>query len=238
MIVVRLAGLPRLLGEDRALALDDRRIELLGRQRQRIGRRHMHGDLARDGVGRIGLAGRLDSDQHAELAEIVGNRVVDIGRDSALLHAKPGRAAEAQVLADRADRILDRVGHRLVGARILRRRDVLGLAAEGQRHLGDIAHDLLEGLVAGDEIGFGVDLDHDGLAHTGIDRRSGLPPRCGRPSCRPWRYPSCAASRPPPPCRRWSRQGPPCNPSCPRRSARGAPSPVQPKSSSQSSLSK
>ena len=44
-----------------------------------------------------------------------------------------------------------------------------GLAAERQRHLGDVAHDLLEGLVAGHEIGLGVDLDHDCLAQAGID---------------------------------------------------------------------
>ena len=43
------------------------------------------------------------------------------------------------------------------------------LAAEGQRHLGDVAHDLLESLVAGDEVGLGIDLDHDRLAQAGID---------------------------------------------------------------------
>ena len=86
-----------------------------------------------------------------------------------MLDAEPGRAAEAQILADRADRILDGVGDRFVGAGILGVRDRLGLAAERQRDLGDVAHDLLEGLVAGDEVGLGIDLDHHRLAQAGID---------------------------------------------------------------------
>ena len=97
-----------------------------------------------------------------------------------MLDGKPGGAAEAQILADRADRILDGVGDRLVGAGIFGLRDRLGLAAERQRHLGDVAHDLLEGLVAGDEIGLGVDLDNDCLAQAGIDADQALGRRAAR----------------------------------------------------------
>ena len=70
----------RLLGEDRPLALDDRRVELFGADGQRAGGRDVHGDLAAE-AGELGLlAARLDADQHAELAETVGDGIVDIGR--------------------------------------------------------------------------------------------------------------------------------------------------------------
>ena len=51
--------------------------------------------------------------------------------------------------------------------RILRISD--RIRAEGERHLGDVHDDLLECGVAGHEIGLGVDLDHDGFTHAGVN---------------------------------------------------------------------
>jgi hypothetical protein len=47
--------------------------------------------------------------------------------------------------------------------------DLLLVTAESERHLGDVAHDLLEAGIAGNEVGLGVHLDDDGLAQAGID---------------------------------------------------------------------
>ena len=55
-------------------------------ERQRVGSGDVHRNLAREGAGLVRVARCLDRHQHAELAEIVGDRVVDIGRDGALRH--------------------------------------------------------------------------------------------------------------------------------------------------------
>jgi hypothetical protein len=61
------------------------------------------------------------------------------------------------------------LGHRLVAARVLGGSDQLGLAVMGERDLADIADELLELFVAGDEVGFRIDLDDSGFAHAGIN---------------------------------------------------------------------
>jgi hypothetical protein len=122
----------------------------------------MHRDLAGKGARGIRVALGLDGDEHAHLAEIVGHGVVDIGRDAPLSDRKLRRAAEVHVLADRADRVLDRVGADALGRTgIARLGDRLGRSVGRQRDLGDVAHHLLEGVVAGHEVGLGIDLDHD-----------------------------------------------------------------------------
>ena len=68
-----------------------------------------------------------------------------------------------------------------------------------------VAHEGLELLVAGDEIGLGVDLDDGAARRRRQRRRPALRRRRGRPSSPPPPGPSCAASRPRPPCRRRSR---------------------------------
>ncbi len=87
-----------------------------------------------------------------------------------------------------------------------------------ERDLCDHLDQALELLVARDEVGLRIDLDQRALAAFDARRRSGLRRRRGRPSWRPSTGPSCAASRPRPPCRPWSRSAPSCNPSCRRRS--------------------
>ena len=78
-----------------------------------------------------------------------------------LLTDKFGRAAQRHVLADGRDRRRDRFvdGH----AAGFRRLDLLDIGAGRQRDIGDEFHQALEMVVARDEIGFRIDLDHDAL---------------------------------------------------------------------------
>ena len=75
---------------------------------ERVGRGDVHGDLAADRGQDFLVAGRLQRNQHAELAEAVAGSVVDVGRDDAVRRLRAERAAaQRHVLADRGDRILD-----------------------------------------------------------------------------------------------------------------------------------
>jgi hypothetical protein len=100
----------------------------------------------------------LERDQHADLAEARRHRIVDVGDDDAFLRLERGGAAERLVLADRRDvagqLLLDGPAARPAG--MLQRLDV---AARAERDRGDGAHELLELLVLGDEVGLAVDLD-------------------------------------------------------------------------------
>ena len=60
--------------------------------------------------------------------------------------------------------------------------DLLDVGADVERDVGDHLHQALEQIVAGDEIGLRIDLDHDALGALERDRRPGLRRRCGRPS--------------------------------------------------------
>ena len=76
-----------------------------------------------------------------------------------LRHAQRRRAAHAHVLADGRHHLLDVVGNRqrLAGER--QRQQLVEVAAGLRRQRGDLAHHVLELLVAGDEVGLRVDLD-------------------------------------------------------------------------------
>lgn len=74
-----------------------------------------------------------------------------------------GRTTQVHVLADRCDRILDRVGNRLAGCRVVRSGNGLDGAVGRDSDLGDAADEFLEGIVTGNEVGFGIDFDDDGL---------------------------------------------------------------------------
>src|SRR3712207_8261441 len=62
--VRRLAALGGLFGRDRALALDQRGIELVAGQRQRTGRGDVHGELLAERVQRVAVAVALRSEEH------------------------------------------------------------------------------------------------------------------------------------------------------------------------------
>ncbi len=125
----------------------------------------MHGDLAAQLLQRCLVARALQRDQHADAAKVGGDGVVHIGGDGAFSHLETGRAAQHHVLADGGDQIGDRVGHGLaIGG--LGRRDGLDRAVGVQGDLGCLARGELEQLVAGDEVGFGVELDRS-ASHAG-----------------------------------------------------------------------
>ena len=155
-----MAGLPcclELVGEHVFLARDHRRIEAGGIDRLRIRGRDMHGDHAAERGKFVGLAGRFERDQHADLAETVGHRIVHIGADRALADRERGGAAQRHVLADLGDRVGDRLGNR--DAAGLGGLDLLDVGADVERHIGDHLHQALEQIVARDEIGLRIDFD-------------------------------------------------------------------------------
>ena len=81
---------------------------------------------------------------------------------------QPLRAAQRHVLADGGDGVGDRVGDR-AAAGIMRALDRLGVDAGAlvERDREDAAHQRLEVVVAGDEVGFRIHLDDD--AEIGLD---------------------------------------------------------------------
>ena len=168
------------------------------------------------------VASRFDRDQHADLAETLGDRIVHVGADHTLADRERRSTTQRHVLADGRDRGGDRLLHGLVAD--LGGLDSLGVAAVGQRGVGDQLDQALEVIVARDEVGFRIDLDDRALAGQRSKCRSSLRPRRGRPFWRPSTGPSCAASQSPLRCHPWSRSAPTCNPSCPRRSVRADPS--------------
>ena len=82
-----------------------------------------------------------------------------VGADHAGLDRYGGRAAQAHVLADGRDRIGDRLGHRLAGRGDDGRAERVEVATRVDGQVGDLADERLELIVAGDEIGLGIDLD-------------------------------------------------------------------------------
>ncbi|ENN87013.1 hypothetical protein RHSP_13228 [Rhizobium freirei PRF 81] len=159
----RLAGFAGLLDEDVTLALGDCGIDFLGADGQRVGGSNVHGNLAAD-RGQNGLvADRLQGNQNAELADAVAGSIVDVGRHDAVLDFQLGGTTKRHVFADGCDRVLDGVGDRLAGCRVGRSRNGFDRAVGGQRNFGDAASEVLEGIVTGNEVGFGVELDDNSL---------------------------------------------------------------------------
>ena len=108
------------------------------------------------------MPGELERHEHCDLAEPVRDEVMDVGPDDAVCHLEPLRPAQGHVLADGRDRMRDGIRDR-AAARIgggLERFDVIALF-EGD--VGDLAHEVLEALVASDEIGLRIHLDHDAV---------------------------------------------------------------------------
>ena len=79
--------------------------------------------------------------------------------DHALRHFDEGATAQAHVFADGSDQRGDFFGHRPLRARIGRRNQARKIAARFERDAAGGLHEALEGLVPGNEVRFGVDLD-------------------------------------------------------------------------------
>ena len=151
-----------------------------------------------EGLELVGIAGEFERDDHADAAEPVGHRIVHIARDHALADRKLGGAAQRHVLADLGDGVGNGVGDG--DAAGVRGEDLVDVGAGVERGIGDHLHQALEQIVAGDEIGLGIDLDHDALG-AGDARRRSSPSAATRPAFfaaldRPFlRSQSTAASR-------------------------------------------
>ena len=163
--------------------------------------------------------------QHADLAEARRQRVVDVGGDHALARPRQrGGAAQLMFSPIVAISSVDLLGDRAAGRRHrrpLQRLDDRRRASSASPAI--VAHERLEHLVAGDEVGLGVDLDQRARA----GRRAAPPTRpsaATRPAflaalARPLvRSQSIAASMSPP-----VSSAPSCSPSCRRRSSRAVP---------------
>ncbi len=121
----------------------------------------MHGEHAGESRQLVGvLAGRLQCDHDADLAQIRRGLVVHVGAHDPLLDLKRGGAAHGHVLADGGDHLLDVLLDRrlLAGVGHGEQLGDVALGLGGER--GDLQDHVLELLVAGDEVGLGVDL-HD-----------------------------------------------------------------------------
>ena len=121
----------------------------------------MHRDHAAEARQFVGLAGGFERDQHADLAQTVDHRIVHVGADRALADRQSRRAAQCHVLADLGNGVGDGIGNR--DAASLGRVDFFDVRAGGERDVGDHLDQALEQVVAGDEVGFRIDLDHDAL---------------------------------------------------------------------------
>ena len=122
----------------------------------------MRRDLAADRVQCIRVAGGFQRNYDADFAKAVGYGVVDVIGDDAMRDFEAGGAAQGHVLADGGYGIGERVGDR-AAAGVMRALQRLDVSALLDRHGGDGASERLELLVAGDEVGLGIDLDHHPL---------------------------------------------------------------------------
>src|SRR5579863_441357 len=162
-----LAGV--LLDEHRALALNGRRIDPGGVERDGTCRGDMHRHLPPERAELCPIARGFERDDDSDPAEPVGDRAVHIMADRALGDFEALRAAQRHVFADGGDGVGDRLADRpaagVMRAERFRRIDVGRLV---ERHRQRAAHQRLEVVVAGDEVGLGIDFhDNAGLVLDG-----------------------------------------------------------------------
>ena len=195
MISSGLARGARLLGQHVALALDRGRIDAADVERLRIGRGDMHGELLAEGRELAGVAGRFQRRPARRSCPGPGAGVVDIADDHAL--TRPSSLAMRRSVMFSPIVAISSV----MASATLLPSPPSGAAASASTSpassawRGDLAHEALELLVAGDEIGLGIDLDQRRRACPRRRRRPGPRRRRGRPSWRRRQGPSCAASR-------------------------------------------
>jgi len=167
--VVGFAGLTGLVGQHGFLAFEGGWIDGIDVERLGAAGGDVHADLTAEGFQRGEFTRALDGGEHPDLAEAGLQRGVDVGGDDALLHGQYLGAADRHVLADGGDEVGELFRDGAAGAGKRFGIDGVEIIAGGQRdprHRGD---EVLEGFVARDEIGFGVDLDHRRLVGGGGD---------------------------------------------------------------------
>ena len=104
----------------------------------------------------------FERDDDPDSAKPVGDRPVHVMADRAFGDLEALRAAQRHVLADGGDGVGDRLAHR-AAARIMRAEHLRGVDVGRvvERDREHAAHQRLEVIVAGDEVGLGIDLDND-----------------------------------------------------------------------------
>ena len=149
-------------------AVKARRIDSL-----RIGRRHVHRNLAAQRLKFVGVAGRFERHDHADAAKPIARRIVHIARHRALADRKPGSAAQCHVFADLGDGF----GNGVRGGAVADPggKDLLDVRARVERHVGNHLDQSLEQIVTRHEIGLGIDLNQHALvgAQRGADESFG-----------------------------------------------------------------
>ncbi len=115
----------------------------------------MHCNLTADFKETLRIAGRLNADQDTDFAEVRRRAVVHVAGDHALAYRQLSAAAQVHVLADGRDGVGDRGCNGLTSFQLCvgKRLDRLGFVnSDG----GDIGHQLLELVVAGDKVCFSI----------------------------------------------------------------------------------
>src|SRR5262245_55976334 len=157
--VSRFALLLELVGKHILLTLHNGRIERCGIERQRFGGCNVHRDLATNRRQFVGLATRFERHDHPDLAQAIGNRVVYVGTDHSLPDGQGGGPAQRHVLADLRDRVGNRLRHRYASR--VRGLELLDFGSDRKRDVGDHLDQTLEQVIACNEVGLRVELDHD-----------------------------------------------------------------------------
>ena len=134
----------------------------------------MHGELTAELAQRGGVGRRLERHQHADLAQARNELVVHVADHDALGHFEARDAAQVHVLADGGDEMGQVSLDGLVERRHMGLLDRVDIVAVLDRELGDAGHQFLELVVAGDEIGLGVNLDDDADLAVGRDADQAL----------------------------------------------------------------
>ena len=98
-----------LAGKHSFFARDDRRIEVCGIQGKRIGRGDMKSNQTPKRRQRLRIPLRLQGNEDADLAEALGNRVMDILANEALTDIHGGGTPQCHIFAYRGDGIGDRI---------------------------------------------------------------------------------------------------------------------------------
>ena len=117
----------------------------------------MHGDLAAQFAQGSLVAAAVQGDQHADTTEARRHRIVDVGGHDAFIDRQAGGAAQLHVLAHRGDQ----VGDLVLDRRAAFQRGAVQTFERGvlKAQLGERLGGVLEQVIAGHEVGLGVELD-------------------------------------------------------------------------------
>jgi len=157
------AGFSGLFSGDLAFALDHFGVKVVSGQRQRESGGDVHADLLAQAFEHVSWSIAFEGDEHADFAQVRGGGVVHIRHNEALRDRDLLDAAQLLVFTDG--------GH--VADQLVANGFAVGVGSslEGfhfgdraiERGLRGLAHEILELIVLGDEIGFRIHFDSNAL---------------------------------------------------------------------------